>query len=139
MAADRFSTLSIEGAVLPPDLLRRIAENDRELDGLSPDSYGLVGEKLNEAISRSWNRVRALWLAFRDAKNKLPPADDGARLTRDKWLLPLFKELDYGLLSASTPFEIEGKVYAVSHLWQGTPIHFVGCSSDLDRRPAATA
>jgi hypothetical protein len=44
--------------LLPVDLLQRISENDASLKGLTPESYHLApGEKLNEAINRSWNRL----------------------------------------------------------------------------------
>ena len=136
--ADRFSTITVEGAILPPDLLKRVADNSRELDGLSADSYMLAGEKLNEAISRAWSRARTLWANFRDAKDRLPATDDGTRLTRDKWLLPLFKELDYGLLAAAHPYVFDEKAYPVSHEHYSTLIHLVGFRQDLDKR-AATA
>jgi len=52
---DVFTTLHSEGAILPPDLLQRIADGDRDLDGLTPDAYHLVkGERINEAANRSW-------------------------------------------------------------------------------------
>jgi SOS-response transcriptional repressor LexA len=136
--ADRFSTITVEGAILPPDLLKRVADNARELDGLSADSYMLAGEKLNEAISRAWSRARTLWANFRDAKDRLPATDDGTRLTRDKWLLPLFKELDYGLLSAAHPYVFDEKAYPASHEHYSTLIHLVGFRQDLDKRAATT-
>jgi hypothetical protein len=131
--ADRFSTITVEGAILPPDLLKRVAENARDLDGLSAESYMLPGEKLNEVISRAWSRARALWANFRDAKDRLPATDDGARLVRDKWLLPLFKELDYGLLPTVQPFVFDEKVYPVSHEQYSTLIHLVGFRQELDK------
>ncbi|MBS2031589.1 MAG: N-6 DNA methylase [Deltaproteobacteria bacterium] len=134
---DRFSTINIEGAILPPDLLRRIAGNDKELEGLAPGDYALVGEKLNEAISRSWNKVRALWAGFREAMAKVPEGNEGAKVTQEKWLLPLFKELDYGLLAPAKPVVIEEKVYAISHGWEHTPIHLPGFRCDLDVRHQA--
>ena len=46
-----FTTIRIEGAILPPDLLQRIADGDAEIGGLSSEAYRLArGEKLNEAI-----------------------------------------------------------------------------------------
>src|SRR4028118_1317957 len=94
-----FTTLRVEGSILPPDLLQRIAEGDKDLDGLSPSSYYLLeGEKLNEAINRSWNRLRGAWASFQGAVAKLPAKDVGTTVTRDRFLLPLFQELGYGRL-----------------------------------------
>jgi hypothetical protein len=129
-----FLTIRAEGALLPVDLLQRIVENDRDLGGLTPESYHLSGEKLNEAINRSWNRLLGAWAAFRVAREKLPEGDPGTSLTREKWLLPLFDELDYGRLQITKAIDIEGKSYAISHGWDNVPIHLVGCGARLDTR-----
>ena len=52
-----FLNIRTEGALLPSDLLSRLMEGTN-LPGLKPEDYHLgAGEKLNEAISRSWNRL----------------------------------------------------------------------------------
>src|ERR1700694_2128537 len=57
-----FTTVRSEGALLPADLLQRIAQGDAGLEGLTPESYNLLKtEKLNEAINRSWNRLLSAW------------------------------------------------------------------------------
>ena len=71
-ARNLFTTTRTEGALLPADFLQHAAEGDREIEGLSPESYHLVpGEKLNEAINRSWNRLLGAWTGFKDASEKL--------------------------------------------------------------------
>ena len=129
-----FLTIRAEGALLPVDLLQRVVENDRELGGLTPESYHLSGEKLNEAINRSWNRLLGAWAAFSAGREKLPEGDPGTSVTREKWLLPLFDELDYGRLQITRAIDIEGKSYAISHGWGDVPIHLVGCGARLDTR-----
>lgn len=137
---DIFATIRTEGALLPADLLQRIAEGDGDLKGLKLNDYHLVeGEKLNEAISRSWNRLLAVWNSFIAAVDKLPEKDLGTTLTREKWLLPLFQELGYGRLPTSKAVVIEGKSYPISHFWQPAPIHLIGCRVDIDRRTAGVA
>ncbi|WP_051273673.1 Eco57I restriction-modification methylase domain-containing protein [Desulfotruncus alcoholivorax] len=137
---DVFTTIRTEGAILPPDLLQRIVKGDRELDGLAPEDYHLAkGERLNEAINRSWNRLQGVWAAFKAALEKLPPDDPATTVTRERWLLVLFQELGYGRLLTAKAIEIEGKSYPISHCWQHTPIHLVGCRVDLDRRTAGIA
>ena len=97
-----FTTIRSEGALLPPDLLQRIVEGDRKVPGLTPEAYHLVGnEKLNEAVSRSWNRLLGVWAVFQAGASALKPTDSGTGFTRDKWLLPLFQELGYGRLPMS--------------------------------------
>jgi len=137
---DLFTTIHIEGAILPPDLLQRIAAGDPGLEGLTPDAYHLIeGEKINEVTSRSWNRLLGAWAAFQEHLAALPESDAATSLTREKWLLHLFRELGYGRLTPARAIEIEGKSYAVSHAWQNMPIHLVGWGIDLDRRTAGVA
>jgi hypothetical protein len=137
---DLFTTIHIEGAILPPELLQRIAAGDPGLEGLTPEAYHLIeGEKINEVTSRSWNRLIGAWTAFQEHLAALPENDAATSLTREKWLLHLFRELGYGRLTPARAIEIESKSYAVSHAWQNLPIHLVGWGVDLDRRSAGVA
>ena len=134
-----FTTITTEGSILPPDLLARIVERDRDLDGLDPGSYHLAGQTLNEAISRSWNVLQGAWAAFRDRRAELPEGQPDTGMTRERWLLPLFRELDYGRLETMRAVEIEGKSYPISHRWRHAPIHLVGFRTDLDKRTPGVA
>ena len=137
---DIFTTIRTEGSILPPDLLQRIAGGDRDLGGLAPADYHLgKGERLNEAINRSWNRLLGVWASFKNGLEKLPSGDPATTITRERWLLILFQELGYGRLLTVRAVEIDGKSYPVSHTWQHTPIHLVGSRVDLDRRSAGVA
>jgi hypothetical protein len=139
-AKNIFTTVRAEGAILPTDLLQRIVDNDNDLDGLTPAAYHLLeGEKLNEAINRSWSRLRGAWASFQGALERLPESDAATKVTRDRILLPLFQELGYGRLTTTRAIDIEGKAYPISHLWQNTPIHLVGYRVDLDKRTAGVA
>jgi hypothetical protein len=137
-----FTTIQTSGQLLPVDLLARVVDADPSLPGLSSDSYHLnAGERLNEAAARAWNTCLGNWKAFLAASGKLPASDHGTTLTRDKWLLPLFRELGYGWLQANKrSLEIDGKPYPVSHQWQShVPIHLVSFKHEIDRRtPGAT-
>ena len=135
-----FTTVRSEGAILPADLLTRIATLDPNLPGLTPDSYNLLkSEKLNEAINRSWNRLLNAWGTFKSSREKLPEKDAGTTLTRERWLLPLFAELGYGRLLTTKAIEVNDKSYAISHGWQHTPIHLVSFKVDLDQYSRSTA
>lgn len=135
-----FATIRTEGAILPPDLIRRVADADPELGGLTPADYHLPeGEKLNEAINRSWNRLLGFWEGLSAARARLQQNDAATGITRDKWLLPLFQELGYGRLAAGRALEINGRTYPVSHGWLNSPIHLVGCGVDLDTRTSGVA
>ena len=126
-----FLSIRTEGALFPADILAQIAS--KTFGGVTPEAYHLDGENLNEAISRSWNRLLGVWKSFQTARAALPPGDFGTTLTREKWLYKLFQELGYGRLQSTRPFEIDGKSYPVSHLWRNVPIHLVGCGVDIDK------
>lgn len=138
--SDLFGTIRTEGVLLPPELLRRVADLDTGLKGLDPASYHLgKGERLQEAINRSWNRLVGVWATYSEALAKLPETEPAIGLTREKWLLILFHELGFGRLQASRSVEINGKSYPVSHEWQHVPIHLVGAGVPLDRRSERVA
>jgi len=130
-----------EGGLLPADLLQRIVGGGREVDGLDPQrDYHLAGgERLNEAVSRSWQRLLGAWQNFRAAASFLESGDPATTLTRERWLLVLFQELGYGRLSTSKAISIEGREYPISHMWQRVPVHLVGCQVEIDKRTPGVA
>lgn len=137
---DFITTVRTEGALLPADLLRRVQAGDRTLPALTPEAYHLPGGmRLNEAASRAWNALLGAWATFKDARAKLPEGELGTTVTRERWLLPLFQELNYGRLQTRTAVEAGGKSFAVSHGYLHVPIHLVGCNVDLDKRTAGVA
>jgi hypothetical protein len=132
-----FQTIRSEGGLLPPDLLRRVLDPKAGLDGTTPADYGLAsGERLNEVITQSWNRLRKHWAEFRAAAKNLPEGESGTGLTNDKWSVPLLRELSFGMLPASAAPEIGGKIYAINRFFGATAIHLIGCGLSLDRRAA---
>jgi hypothetical protein len=134
---DLFQTVHTEGGLLPADLLQRIAEGDRTLDGLRPSDYHLdPGERINERITRAWTRLTSAWRAFDDARQKLPAGDAAGALTRDRWLQILFDELGYGRLVQMPAIQIEDKQYPIFSQWLNTPIHLVGAGVSVDQRTA---
>ncbi|HEV3049501.1 MAG TPA: hypothetical protein VGX50_04295, partial [Longimicrobium sp.] len=130
---DPLASIRSEGALLPADFLARLTEPRSQIEGLAPASYHLAGERLGEAASRAWSRLQGVWTAFRQARERLPESDTGTSLTRERWLLPLFQELGYGRLLTTRALEVDGRTYAVSHLWHHTPIHLVSFRRELDR------
>jgi hypothetical protein len=132
-----FTTVKTEGAILPADLLQRIAEG-RGLEGLRPEDYHLAAnERLNEAINRSWNRLLGVWQSFDEQRARLPDSDSGVTLTRERWLLILCQELGYGRLTFEGKLDVGGVDYPISHNWGHAPIHLVSFRQDLDRKDSA--
>lgn len=134
---NEFQTIRSEGGLLPPDLLRRVIDPRGSLQGTKSEDYGLpAGERLNEVITQSWNRLRRHWSEFRAAAARLPEGEAGTGLTNDKWSLPLLRELGFGLVPASSGPEIAGRAYAISRFFGSAPIHLIGCGLNPDRRAA---
>ena len=132
-----FQTIRSEGGLLLADLLRRVLDRSSNLAGTRPEDYGLlVGERLNEVITQSWNRLRKHWTEFRPAADNLPQNEAGTGLTNDRWNLPVLRELGFGLLPTSAGPEIEGRTYAISRFFGPVPVHLIGCGLSLDRRAA---
>jgi len=130
-----FTTVLTEGGLLPSDFLQRLVAGDKSIEGLSPEAYHLnPNQKLNEVISDSWNAILAAWKNFQEKKDSLGESETGTTETRERWLQHLFKELGYGRLLTTKPFEIEGKKFEISHQWQKTPIHLISFKAPLDKR-----
>lgn len=50
---------------MPPDFLRRVLDPREKLAGTLPEEYGLPkGERVNEIITQSWNRLQKHWAVF---------------------------------------------------------------------------
>ena len=92
------SSVTTEGGLLHPELLERVVRQDPKLAGLTPADYHSQ-VPLGEAASRAWTALQPLWRAFRFKLSRLGPDDAATALTRDAWLLPLFRELGWGPLA----------------------------------------
>jgi hypothetical protein len=135
--AIEFQTIRSEGGLLPPDLLRRVLDPREKLEGTQPEDYDLPeGERLNDVITQSWNRLRKHWAEFRAASSNLPEGEPGTGLTNDRWNLPLLRELGFGPLPTSAGPAIGGRTYAINRFIGPVPVHLVGCGLSLDRRAA---
>lgn len=132
-----FQTIRSEGGLLPADLLRRILDPREKMPGTTPEEYGLPhGERINETITQSWNRLRRHWAEFSAAARKLPSGEAATGLTNDRWSIPLLRELGFGILPTSVGPEIGGRTYAINRFFGPVAIHLVGCGLSLDRRTA---
>ncbi|WP_109471965.1 Eco57I restriction-modification methylase domain-containing protein [Ornithinimicrobium cavernae] len=136
-----FTTIRAVGGLIPPDLLSRIVSGDKQLTGLSPSDYHLSSESPREAANRAWSYLTGVWATFRSGLEKLQEGDPAVGLTREKWLLQLLRELDYGRVP-TTPvggLQIGDRAFPVSHLWGSTPLHLLGWGVELDKRTKGVA
>jgi len=134
-----FIAITSEGGLLPADFLHELPDPKTSIEGVTPVAYHLTeGERLNEQINRSWNRLKGCWENFKKAIAQKPASEPTTTDTRERWLFPLFQELGFGRLTAAKPIEVDGRSYPVSHGWNQIPIHLVGSHADLDcRTPGA--
>ena len=131
-----FQTVRSEGGLLPPDLLQRVLDPRSGLADTQREDYGLSpGERLNEAITHSWKRLRRHYGEFRVAASNLPEGEAGTGLANDRWSLPLLRELGFGFLSAAGP-EIGGRTYAIGRFFGPVAVHLVSRGLSPDRRAA---
>jgi hypothetical protein len=132
-----FTTIRTVGGLLPPDLLARIVATDRDLTGLKTADYHLgAGETPREAANRAWTYLTGIWAGYRTALTRLPDRDPAVALTREKWLLLLLRELGYGRVPTTHAggIHVDERAFAITHLWEHTPLHLLGWGVDLDRR-----
>jgi hypothetical protein len=131
-----FIAITSEGGLLPADFLAELLASKTAIEGLTPLSYNLAeGERINEHVNRSWNRLQGRWADFKKATAGKQPGQSTTTETRDRWLHPIFQELGFGQkLPQVRAIEIDGRSYPVSHGWNHVPIHLVGSHVDLDRR-----
>ncbi|MFG1956939.1 Eco57I restriction-modification methylase domain-containing protein [Nonomuraea sp. NPDC049028] len=137
MSRSPFPSLRTAGGLLPPDLFNRVLETrsgESGLAGREPEAYGLLPhESVREVAARAFDYLNGAWQAF--AKERKKAEQEGRRpKTRDRWLLPLFRSLDFGLLPPAGELTVEDRSYPISHQWEQVPIHLLGWGVDLDHR-----
>ncbi|MFC3833954.1 MULTISPECIES: Eco57I restriction-modification methylase domain-containing protein [Deinococcus] len=116
----------VEGLGITSDFLLTLADRAKARPLLDPESYGLAPkEPVEEAISRSWDRLRKAYNRWTEAKVK-PGADAGRY-----WIGPLLQELEHTDLQTRPDIVIDGKTYPLSFL--GTVPIQVSPGEELDR------
>ena len=135
MSAVTYPAVRVEGGLLPAGLVQRIGDGAAGLPGADAASYGLQsGESVRRYANRSYAYLQEQW---RDFKRQRERAGDTApaRLTRERWLLILLRELGYdGIESLPSGITVDEKLFPVSHRWEAVPMHLLGWGTDLDRR-----
>lgn len=78
----QFDALSLEGAILPPEWLARVAA--LEAPAQAPADYGIPkGLQLRDEIGRYWRIAEAIWAEFVAARGGADPVGATRRLTRE--------------------------------------------------------
>ena len=80
-----FLAITSEGGLLPADFLAELLAPKSAIEGLTPVSYNLAeGERINEQVNRSWNRLRGRWVDFKKAIAQKQPGGANRSETRYK-------------------------------------------------------
>lgn len=141
-----YGSVRITGGLLTSEVLSQITAGAPKLPGTTPQSYGFErGESVRRQASRSWLYLLETWQEFRQridsATTETQTAEaTSARVTRERWLHILLRELGFRPVPADGSFEVGGKSFPVSHRSGHVPIHLLGYGVDLDHRtPKVTA
>ncbi|HEX9623206.1 MAG TPA: N-6 DNA methylase, partial [Streptosporangiaceae bacterium] len=141
-----FTSMRIVGGLLTSEVRDAIAAGDQKLPGTAAQSYGLErGESVRRQASRSWLYLLETWQEFtrriEEAASEAQAAEArSARVTRERWLHILLRELGFRPVAADGAFEVDGKNFPVSHRSGQVPIHLLGYGTELDHRtPKVTA
>lgn len=142
MSRSPFPALRVAGGLLSADLFGRVLEG-KDLPGWDPADYRLAPhENVRQAATRVFDYLGDAWQAFTQERGKAQAEGRPLTgLTRERWLLTVFRALDYGILS-TTPsggLMVEDNAFKVSHVWEHVPIHLLGWAVDLDRRTKGVA
>ncbi|MFM9695505.1 Eco57I restriction-modification methylase domain-containing protein [Streptomyces europaeiscabiei] len=141
-----FTAVTTVGALLPADMLLRIAEA-RNLPGTKSADYGMPASvPVRDEAERAWEYLKPLWRELRtalpaDPVTGAPAADPTGRAGTD-WLAQLFRKLDFGAPTEVGPDGIPAdadpdKHFPVSHRHGPALIHQIPWNQELDKRPAA--
>lgn len=121
-----FSALRLEGGLLPPDQLMRIAQQAAPWQ--SDADYGLEpGLKLKDELGRYWTIARARWQRFRE-QSQLNPQESHA----PEWMEALLERVFGFQLEAASPVAKGDRSFPITHTAFGGTVPLVLCPSDCD-------
>lgn len=133
------TVIAIEGALFDPDLLERLATAPEEIEGQTPDTFGLEKRvRLADEIQESFGRVLSHWRSFERRRAAVGEGGSG-RITRESWVLPFLRELGFAPRLARGGLPTSSGTLAISHTEDEddapvVPIHLVPFERDLDQR-----
>lgn len=130
-----FSHIHMEGTLLTKDFVNSILDKKATLPGLREDDYWLPPKtRKQDEINKAWDVAMKCWQAFRVFRDQQTSGDATVTATREKWLLPLFQQFQFGRLPFVRSLEADGEPYAISHAYEATPIHMIGYNQTIDAR-----
>ncbi|MEJ5276424.1 MAG: hypothetical protein WHU94_10985, partial [Thermogemmata sp.] len=135
-AAPRGPVIQLEGGILGPDILERLAEGNHA--GQRPSDFGLpTNRSLLDEVAAIYRDARDLFAVFQRGLERHPQDDRATGLTRARWMVPFLGLLGYDLRSNACPYDLGGTAFAISHRAgdneDAPPVHIVGARQPLGR------
>lgn len=132
------NSISVEGGLLPVDLLEQIATGDTQ--GQQAQDFQVEGSaRLTTTMESAFSGVRKHWDSYRRGLERSSDAAARTRITRQRWMANLADELGYDELhrasSSLQAGERRYQIYATAgESDDAPPFHVVGSDQELDRR-----
>ena len=131
------TVIRLEGGLFDPNFLDRLSTAPDEIEGQKPEAFGLEkGVRLAGEIQEGFTRVLSHWRSFERRRSAAGDAG-AARVTRESWVLPLFRELGFEPRFLRGGLRLAADQFPITHA-QGdeqapvVPIHLVPFDHDLD-------
>lgn len=132
------NSISVEGGLLPADLLEQIATGDTQ--GQREQDFQVEGTaRLTTTMESAFSGVRKHWESYRRGLERSSGAAARTRITRQRWMANLADELGYDELhrasSSLQAGERRYQIYATAgEADDAPPFHVVSSDQELDRR-----
>ena len=132
-----YATITSEGGLLPAEILDDAAAG--HLPGQRPEDFGLSSAAaLADDISRVWQLAKIQWQRFQARRADLRPDESPTTLTRELWVLPLLRSLEYAPVRNPSAYLVQNRSFALSHRADeredAFPIHIESPEQNLDMR-----
>ncbi|MGB9671409.1 MAG: hypothetical protein ACPLXR_09730, partial [Halothiobacillaceae bacterium] len=130
------TSLRLEGGLFSPDLFEALIADD--LPGQKPAEFGLRPTRnLTSEIAAVFSDAHALWQVFQKRLQRLPPENLATSETREFWVIPFLRLLDYDLRYNARAYQLENVNFPISHrageAEDAPPVHIVGWGQELGR------
>ncbi len=136
-----YPSVRIEGAILSADILEKLDD----AVGQRPADFGFEPTiKVKDEIARAWADAQEYWRIYQRRLEGLKTDSPATTETRNQWIVPLLGLLGYNLEYHPKSFELNGKLYPISHRVNNrgdAALHILGSRepSGLDRKPEKAA
>ncbi len=133
-----FTSISVEGGILPPDLLENIAIGGGELPGQKPMDFNVSrGRSLSDVMQRSFADARDYWNAFQARRDR--SGESPTTLTRQYWMEGFLELLEFPRPRFQrNALEVGDRSLVISHrMHEGEfapPINIVAWNQSLDEK-----